>query len=90
MPRPESVVLVPYKTGDESKLGPVVQNDYFGRVPDDRLKVLPEAVLFRADGQYRSKIGTSQQRAERPRRIDRFSHGSADGGEIQSAREAGG
>lgn len=61
---PQTVVIVPYKPGDESQLGPVVKSDYFGDVPPDRLKVLPEAILFRADAQYRSKIGTSQRRAK--------------------------
>ncbi|MGA2061893.1 MAG: DUF6786 family protein [Thermoguttaceae bacterium] len=60
---PETVVLVPFKPGDPSQLGPAVQSDYFGKVPPERLKILPEAVLFRADGQFRSKIGTSQRRA---------------------------
>jgi len=61
---PKTVVIVPYHAGDESELGPVVKSDYFGDVPADRLKVLPEAILFRADGNYRSKIGTSQRRAK--------------------------
>ncbi len=60
---PETVVLVPYKSGDPSQLGPAVQSDYFGKIPQERLKILLEAVLFRADGQFRSKIGTSQRRA---------------------------
>jgi len=59
----ETVVVVPYKPGDEAKLGPVIKSDYFGPVPPDRLKVTPEAVLFSADGHFRSKIGTSQRRA---------------------------
>ncbi|MGD0519525.1 MAG: DUF6786 family protein [Thermoguttaceae bacterium] len=59
---PKTVVLVPYKSGDPSQLGPAIQNDYFGKVPPERLKILPEAVLFRADGLFRSKIGTSQRR----------------------------
>ena len=41
----------------------MVKSDYFGAVPADRLKVTPEAVLFRADSNFRSKIGTSQRRA---------------------------
>jgi hypothetical protein len=61
---PKTVVLVPYQPGDPSQLGPVVQSDYFGKVPPDRLKILPEAVIFRADGQFRSKIGASQHRAK--------------------------
>ncbi len=60
---PKTVVIVPYKPGDESCLGPVVRSDYFGTVPPERLKVLPEAILFLGDGNYRSKIGTSQRRA---------------------------
>jgi len=60
---PETVVIVPYKPGDDSQLGPAVKSDYFGPVPPERLKVTPEAILFSADGHYRSKIGTSQRRA---------------------------
>lgn len=63
MSSPQTVVVVPYRPGPENSLGPVVKADYFGQVPPDRLKVLPEAVLFRADSRYRSKIGTSQRRA---------------------------
>jgi hypothetical protein len=60
---PETVVLAPYKPGPESELGPVIKSDYFGPVPADRLKITPEAVFFRADANYRSKLGTSQKRA---------------------------
>lgn len=61
---PKTVVIVPYKSGDEKKLGPVVKSDYFGEIPPERLKITPEAILFLGDGNYRSKIGTSQKRAE--------------------------
>lgn len=60
---PQTVVIAPYKAGPEAKLGPVVKSDYFGVTPPDRLKVLPEAVLFLGDAHYRSKIGVSQRRA---------------------------
>ena len=60
---PQTVVIVPYKAGPEAELGPAVKADYFVVVPPDRIKVLPQAVLFRADGEFRSKIGTSQRRA---------------------------
>ena len=36
---------------------------YFGKVPADRLIVGPSAILFRGDGQFRSKIGLSPSRA---------------------------
>jgi hypothetical protein len=60
---PETVAIVPYKPGRDAELGPVVKSDYFGRIPTERLTVTPRAVLFAADGHYRSKIGTSQRRA---------------------------
>lgn len=61
-PSPETVIIVPYRSGDEAELGPVVQSDYFGEVPPQRLKVTPKAVLLRGDGNYRSKIGVSPRR----------------------------
>ncbi|OHB84751.1 MAG: hypothetical protein A2V98_23535 [Planctomycetes bacterium RBG_16_64_12] len=59
----QTVVIVPYKPGEESRLGPPAKSDYFGRIPPERLKILPEAILFLADGKGRGKIGTSQKRA---------------------------
>lgn len=72
---PKTVIIVPYKTGDESKLGPVVKSDYFGTVPPERLKVTPEAILFMGDAKYRSKIGTSQKRAKDVLGSIDFEHG---------------
>jgi hypothetical protein len=63
-PSPETTVVVPYRPGPESSLGPVVNDAYFGKVPADRLVVRARAVLFRGDGQYRSKIGLSPARAQ--------------------------
>jgi len=60
---PKTVAVVPYRPGSEAELGPVVKSDYFGPVPADRLKITPQAVLFRGDAQYRSKLGISQRRA---------------------------
>ncbi|NQU23109.1 MAG: hypothetical protein HQ567_17665 [Candidatus Nealsonbacteria bacterium] len=60
---PQTVVVVPYRGGDVDAFGPVVKSDYFGDVPAERLRVLPEAVLFAADGKHRAKIGTSRRRA---------------------------
>jgi hypothetical protein len=58
-----TTVAIPYKQGDESKLGKVVTDDYFGKVPSDRLRVKDGLILFKADGKYRSKIGLSPKRA---------------------------
>lgn len=63
VPGPETIILIPYRAGDEAELGPVVTSDYFGAVPDERLKVVPTGVLFKGDGKFRAKIGISPKRA---------------------------
>jgi hypothetical protein len=60
---PTTTVIIPYVSGEESKFGPVVNDDYFGKVPSDRIKVDEKAIYFKADGQQRGKIGLSPQRA---------------------------
>jgi hypothetical protein len=61
---PQAVTIIPYRQGSEAELGPVVRRDYFGPVPDERLQVTPQAVLFRDDANYRAKLGISQRRAK--------------------------
>jgi len=63
-PSPRTTVVVPFNTGDESTLGPVVNDAYFGKVPSDRLVVKDGVMFFSGDGQYRSKIGLSPQRSK--------------------------
>jgi len=53
----------PVKAGDEQKLGPVVIDDYFGKVSSDRLKVIDNVVYFKGDGKSRGKIGIPPLRA---------------------------
>jgi hypothetical protein len=62
-PSESTTIIVPYKTGDEAELGPIVNDTYFGKVPDDRLIVRDGLILFRGDGKYRSKIGLNPRRA---------------------------
>jgi hypothetical protein len=61
---PQTTVAIPIKQGDESTLGKPVIDDYFGKVPSERLTVKDGMVYFKADGQYRSKIGITPQRAK--------------------------
>jgi len=63
-PSPSTTVVVPIKAGPESQLGVKVTSDYFGQIPPDRLVVRDDVVFFRADGQYRSKIGINPQRSK--------------------------
>ena len=59
----KTTVAVPYKQGDSAKLGKIVTDDYFGKVPAERLKVNNRLILFKADAGHRSKIGVSPRRA---------------------------
>ena len=63
IPTPRTTIALPIVAGSEATLGPIVNDAYFGKVPPDRLTVKGSVVLFRADGQYRSKIGLPPARA---------------------------
>jgi len=63
-PSPATTIVVPFNRGPESKLGPAVNDAYFGKVPADRLVVKDGVLFFSGDGQYRSKIGLSPQRSK--------------------------
>ena len=55
----KTTIAVPYKQGNENDLGKLVTDDYFGKVPVDRLKIKNGVIVLNADGNYRSKIGIS-------------------------------
>ena len=57
---PGVTVIVPLADGSE----PAVNSDYFGTPGSDRLRVVKQAVFFKGDGQFRSKIGIPPRRAK--------------------------
>jgi len=63
-PSPHTTIVVPFEAGSVEQLGPVVDDDYYSKVPVDRLKVADGTVFFRGDGDHRSKIGMTAQRAK--------------------------
>ncbi len=63
-PSPATTIVIPFHKDVESEPGPIVNDAYFGKVPDDRLKIGDGVLFFKGDGQYRSKIGLSPQRAK--------------------------
>lgn len=63
-PSPETTVVVPYIAGDEEELGAAVNDEYFGKVPAERLIVKENTIYFKGDGQLRSKIGLLPTRAK--------------------------
>jgi len=64
VPTPKTTVVIPFVPGPEETLGPKANDEYFGKVPADRLTVKDSVLFFRCDGTHRSKIGLSPRRAK--------------------------
>jgi hypothetical protein len=60
IPSPEVTIIIPYKTGVRSDY--IVKDDYFGNIPEDRLKITDGIIYFKGDGKHRGKIGIPPQR----------------------------
>ncbi len=56
-PSPSVVVIIPVREGATESLGPIVNDNYFGSISSDRLKIIGNHVFFKADGKSRGKIG---------------------------------
>ncbi|QDV84709.1 hypothetical protein TBK1r_36610 [Stieleria magnilauensis] len=63
-PSPETTVVIPFQQGSDKKLGPRVNDTYFGKVPPEYLQVENDKLFFRGDGTRRGKIGISPQRSK--------------------------
>lgn len=61
-PSPTTTVVIPIQDGPVSELGPKVNDAYFGKIPEDRLKMEENVLFFLADGKMRGKIGISPER----------------------------
>jgi hypothetical protein len=62
-PSPSVIIVIPVKPGDEQIIGPKVNDNYFGKISGDRLKVSDDHIFFKADGKNRGKIGIPPLRA---------------------------
>jgi hypothetical protein len=63
-PSPGVTMVIPFIEGPTQFLGPIVNDEYFGKVPGERLKIANGVLYFKGDGQFRSKIGLSPRRAK--------------------------
>lgn len=59
-PSPTTTVFIPYKRNVE---GAIVNDEYFGKIPEDRLIKEDGIIYFKIDGKYRSKLGLPALRA---------------------------
>ena len=62
-PSPSTVVVIPCNESDKAGTDEVVNDNYFGKVPPDRLKIEDNVVYFKGDGKQRGKIGLPAGRA---------------------------
>ncbi len=53
-PTPTTTVFIPYNKDCE---GRIVNDEYFGKIPEDRLILDDGMLYFKIDGEYRSKLG---------------------------------
>lgn len=60
-PGRHTVIIAPFQSGDGAS---AVTSDYFGPVPDARLKIVDGAVYFLGDGKFRAKFGIAARRAK--------------------------
>lgn len=60
----QTTIVLPIREGSTADLGIPVTSNYFGEVPADRIVVKPNVVFFKADSNYRSKLGLSPQRSK--------------------------
>jgi hypothetical protein len=96
-PSPGLTMVLPFNEGPVESLGPVVNDDYFGKVPADRLKISRGVIYFKGDGQYRSKIGLSPARgrdvmgsydpSSKTLTVVKYSKGNADADYVNSKWE---
>ncbi len=63
-PSPTVTVFIPYNENIDLKDVPVVNDEYFGKVPPERLSTENGVIYFKIDGAFRSKIGVPKERAK--------------------------
>lgn len=63
-PTPKTTIVIPFKAGEVSKLGPIANTDYFGKIPHTRIKFSESVLFFKGDGTERGKLGLSPRRSK--------------------------
>ncbi len=61
-PTDRTVIVAPFKSEHDTK--PAITDNYFGKIPADRIAVRDSALFLKADGKFRSKIGIAPKSAK--------------------------
>ena len=63
VPSADTTAIIPFVAGPVDELGPIVNDAYFGKIPEDRLRQEAGILYYKADGNQRGKLGISALRA---------------------------
>ncbi|MBU3012839.1 hypothetical protein KO506_15605 [Polaribacter vadi] len=63
-PSPETIVVIPFKEGNEIELGEKVNDAYFGKISEEYLITKEDVLFFKGDGTKRGKIGVGAKRTQ--------------------------
>lgn len=61
-PSEETVAIIPFKAHKDARN--YITDNYFGKIPEDRLIVKDSVMLLRCDGKHRSKLGVAPEIAK--------------------------
>jgi len=62
-PSDKTVIVVPFKKTPATEFNQVAATDYFGAIPEDRLKHTEDVLYLKADGKMRGKLGVRPAKA---------------------------
>lgn len=63
-PTPKTTIVIPFKPGDKSELGPIANTSYFGEISKDRIAFSESVLFFKGDGTERGKLGLTPRRSK--------------------------
>jgi len=63
-PSPKTTIVIPFKAGDTTTLGPRANTEYFGKIPDSRIAYDESTIFFKGDGVERGKLGVTPKRSK--------------------------
>lgn len=63
-PTPKTTIVIPFKPGEASELGPIANTSYFGEISKDRIAFGESVLFFKGDGTERGKLGITPKRSK--------------------------
>lgn len=63
-PSPETTIVIPFISGNKDQLGPIATTDYFGEIPENRIRFTDSVLFYQGDGKERGKLGLSPKRSK--------------------------